>query len=148
MISLYCYFRKIIKGPGTSFQSPALSQKHVRNVCHTAHQYLTKQDLRFKRKKHKCNLHYAAMLMMTSQILKSAGFTKTQKSRYLENETFFLQIKKIINYTSRAPLLQKIVLQRRRTLRCETIFGNYNPFKNDEKCFLFRLKSSLRSQDI
>ena len=39
--------------------------------------------------------------MMTSQILKSAGFTKTQKSRYLENETlFFLQIKKIINYTS------------------------------------------------
>ena len=41
--------------------------------------------------------------MMTSQILKSASFTKTQKSRYLENETlFFLQIKKYINYTSRA----------------------------------------------
>ena len=39
-------------------------------------------------------MHYAAILMMTSQILKSAGFTKTQKSRYLENETlFFLQIK-------------------------------------------------------
>ena len=55
----------------------------------------------FKRNKHKCNLHYAAMLMMTSQILKSAGFTKTQKSRYLENKTFFLQIKKFINYTSR-----------------------------------------------
>ena len=36
-ISLYCCFNKIIKGPGTSFQSPALSQKHVRNVCHTAH---------------------------------------------------------------------------------------------------------------
>ena len=35
--------------------------------------------------------------MMTSQILKSVDFTKTQKSRYLENETFFLQIKKI-NY--------------------------------------------------
>ena len=32
---------------------------------------------------------------MASQILKSAGFTKTQKSRYLENETFFLQIKRI-----------------------------------------------------
>ena len=59
----------------------------------------------FKRNKHKCNLHYAAMLMMTSQILKSAGFTKTQKSQYLENETlFFLQIKKIINYTSSAVL--------------------------------------------
>ena len=32
--------------------------------------------------------------MMTSQILKSAGFTKTQKFRYLENEKLFsLQIK-------------------------------------------------------
>ena len=34
------------------------------------------------------------MLMMTSQILKSADYTKTQRSRYLENETFLLQIKK------------------------------------------------------
>ena len=36
-ISLYCHFIKIIKGPGASFQSPALSQKHVRNICHTPH---------------------------------------------------------------------------------------------------------------
>ena len=43
--------------------------------------------------------------MMTLQILKSAGFTKTQKSQYyLENKTFFLQIKKFINYTSSAAL--------------------------------------------
>ena len=34
---LYCHFNKIIKAPGTSFQPAALSQKHVRNVCHTAH---------------------------------------------------------------------------------------------------------------
>ena len=27
-------------------------------------------------------------------------------------------------------------------------FGNGKPFKNDEKCFLFHLKSSLRSQDL
>ena len=41
--------------------------------------------------------------MMTSHILKSVDFTKTQKSRYLENETLFLlQIKKIINCASRA----------------------------------------------
>ena len=40
--------------------------------------------------------------MMTSQILKSADFTKTQKSKNLENETlFFLQIKNFINYTLR-----------------------------------------------
>ena len=26
----YYHFNKIIKGPGTSFQSPSLSQKHVR----------------------------------------------------------------------------------------------------------------------
>ena len=34
-ILLY-YFNKIIKGPGTSFQSPAMSQEYVRNACHTA----------------------------------------------------------------------------------------------------------------
>ena len=46
--------------------------------------------------------------MMTSQILKFVDFAKTQKSRYLQNETpFFLQIKKIICYTSRATLWQK-----------------------------------------
>ena len=51
------------------------------------------------------------MFMMTSQIWKFVDLTKTQKSRYLENETlFYLQIKKIINCTSRAALLQKIVL--------------------------------------
>ena len=49
--------------------------------------------------------------MITSQILKSVHFTKAQKSRYFDNETlFFLQIKKIVNYTSRAILLQEIVL--------------------------------------
>ena len=48
------------------------------------------------------------MSMMTSQILKFLNFRKTQKSRYLENETLFsLQIKKLINYTSRATLWQK-----------------------------------------
>ena len=52
--------------------------------------------------------------VMTSQILKSEDFTKTQKSRYLKNKTlFFLQIKKFINYTSRAALLQKKVLQQK-----------------------------------
>ena len=55
-------------------------------------------------------MDYAAILMMTSPILKSAGFTKTQKSRSLMNETlFFLQIKKFINYTSSAALWHKIL---------------------------------------
>ena len=48
--------------------------------------------------------------MMKSQILKSLDFTTIQKSIYLENETLtFLQIKKLINYTSRATLQQKII---------------------------------------
>ena len=48
-----------------------------------------------KKAKHNCNFHYAAMSMVTSQILKIMDFTKTQKSRYLENETlFFLYIQK------------------------------------------------------
>ena len=46
--------------------------------------------------------------MMTSQILKFVDFTKTQKFKYLAKETFFLQIKKIINYyTLTATLWQK-----------------------------------------
>ena len=50
--------------------------------------------------------------MMTSQILKCVDFTKTQKSKNLENKTLiFPQIKKFTNCTSRATLLQKIVLQ-------------------------------------
>ena len=52
------------------------------------------------------NFHYVAMLMMTSHILKFVDFAKTQKSRYLVNETLsLLQIKKI-NCTSRATLWQ------------------------------------------
>ena len=48
------------------------------------------------------------MSMMTSHILEFVDLKKTQKSRYLENKTlFFLQIKKFINYTSRATLWQK-----------------------------------------
>ena len=27
---MYCYFNEIIKGPGTNFRSPTLSQKHVK----------------------------------------------------------------------------------------------------------------------
>ena len=61
--------------------------------------------LGFNRNIRECDVHYAVMPMMTSQILKSVDFTKTQKSRYLKNEIlFFLQKKKkkIINYTLRA----------------------------------------------
>ena len=60
---------------------------------------------------------YAAMLMMTSQVLNSVNFTKTQKPRYLENKTlFFLEIRKFINYRPRAILRQKIVLLRMQSI--------------------------------
>ena len=45
--------------------------------------------------------------MMTSHILKSVDFTKTQNSRKLKNKILFLEIKKFINYTSQATLLQR-----------------------------------------
>ena len=42
---------------------------------------------------------------MTSQILRPVNFTKSQKPRYLENETLFsLQIRKFINYTLKPTL--------------------------------------------
>ena len=42
---------------------------------------------------HKCNFRFVARSVMTSQIQKFVDFTKTQKSRQLENKTL-LQIKK------------------------------------------------------
>ena len=63
--------------------------------------------LRIKKNKHKCNFRYVAIPMITSQTLKSVNFTKTQKSRYIENKTFLLQMKKFIYYRSSATLLQK-----------------------------------------
>ena len=52
-------------------------------------------NLRLIRNKHKCNVHYVTMHMMTPQILKSEDFTETQKFRHLENEKLlFIQIKK------------------------------------------------------
>ena len=36
----------------------------------------------------------------------------------------------------------------RHILRSEKIFDNWKPFKNDEKCFLFHLKSSFCAKDI
>ena len=39
---LYFHSNKTIKEPETSSQSLALRQNHVRNICHTAHKYLTK----------------------------------------------------------------------------------------------------------
>ena len=50
------------------------------------------------------------MFMMTSQVLKFTDSWKTQKSKYLQNETqFFLLVKKFINCSLRAILWQKIV---------------------------------------
>ena len=81
-LSLYHQFTKIIKGSGTSFQSPVLSEKHVKNVCRTAHQYLVIfhfNSVGFKRYKQKFNFQYVAISMMTSMILKSVDFITITK---------------------------------------------------------------------
>ena len=70
------------------------------------------------------------MSMVTSYISKFVDFTKTQKSRYIENETFFLQTKIFITYTSRATLWQK------------NAFVSGVPFKGIEK------RAKLKKIDI
>ena len=103
-ILLYCHFNKIIKEPGTSFQLQHLA-KNMLEMFIIQHTSIWPNFILigFKTNKHKCNLQ----LMMTSQILKSAGFTETQKSRYLENETFFFfQIKNSL-ITPQALLYEK-----------------------------------------
>ena len=58
----------------------------------------------FKRNKQKCNFQYAAMSMLWWRHKTwNMGISQKQKSRYIENQTlFFLQIRKLINNTSRA----------------------------------------------
>ena len=54
------------------------------------------------------------MPMMTSQVLKFVDFTKTKKSKYLQNETlFFLQIKETLIAHQGLLYGKKTVLQRR-----------------------------------
>ena len=127
-ILLYFHFNKIIKGPRTSFQSPALTQNHFRNASHTGHQYFTKfpfdSTQESKRNKRKCKFHYVAMPMMTSQISKSMSFTEAQTSRYLENETLlFIQIKKNIHLVTHHGMA-KTVLQQRQPLKLLKLYSD------------------------
>ena len=98
-ISLYCHFNKTIREHGTSFQSAALSQKHVRNVCHTANE---------RKCKCKCNFHYVAMLTMTSHILKSVDSLKT-KNLDISRTNYFSFKQKIHELQVKGYLITKIV---------------------------------------
>ena len=69
------------------------------------------------------NLHYVAMLMMTSQILKYIDFTKTHKSRYLENETFSLQIKKSLRFVAFNIAVQNLLVRQANSNRCDAWGG-------------------------
>ena len=102
-IQLYCHFNEIIKGSGTSFKSPALKENMLQMFCHTAQYYLTKFHFDSTEDSKEVNIsvafNYIAMSIVTSQILKSVDFTRTQKPRYLQNEaSYFLQIKKLITH--------------------------------------------------
>ena len=75
--------------------------------------------------------------MMTSQTLKSVDFTKTQKSRYLENETFSCQIKKFINHKS--------YFMARNSFVTEVTFKNFKSIESSSQFqfIVFKPKSSL-----
>ena len=113
-IWLYYHFKKIIKGSGTSFQSPALSQKHVRNICHTAHQYQTKFHFDSTQDSKEITISVTfiniATPMMTSQILKYVNFTnKNAKIKISQerNMIFFFQIKKSLITHQGLPYYEK-----------------------------------------
>ena len=78
-----------------------------------------------------------------------AGFGELRFLKWREvtnSNSWFLAILK--GFLEGTPLFKIIFLSQRRTLRSETIFGNWKPFKNNDKCFLFHLKSSFCSPDI
>ena len=90
-----------------------MCQKYVRNV--------TKFILIvFRIQKNKCNFHYVAMPMMTSQIFKSVNFTKTQKSRHFKDKTFFLQ--KIKN-KKKTLIVHQGLLYAKKRFEAEVIFS-------------------------
>ena len=99
-ISLYCHFNKIIKEPGISFQFPVQSKKHVRNVCLTAYQYLTKFLFQSAQDSTEISINgnfTTSNAYDDTTDFKTVDFTKARKSRcFLENKIlFFLQIKKV-----------------------------------------------------
>ena len=101
-ISLYSHFNKIIKGPGTTFQSPAFSQKHVRTVFYTAYQYLTKFYFDSTQDSKEISISSTSISNVYDdvtdfEICEFHKNTKIQISR--KRELFFLQMKKFINYT-------------------------------------------------
>ena len=87
--SLYCHLDKVINGPDASFQSLALGRKHVTNVCHTSHYYLAKFHFSSTEDSKETKISVNFHAIMTSHILKFADFAKTQKCKYLGNNTIF-----------------------------------------------------------
>ena len=93
----------------------------------------------FKRNKPKCNFHYEANACDDVTDLKPMDFTKTQKFRYLKIGTLtFLQMKKIINCTTRATLLKKNssavdVTFNNKKIPCITPLYHYDKFVCDFK---------------
>ena len=72
---------------------------------------------------------------MRSQIVEFIDFTKSQKSRYLEDEIlFFLQIKKFFNYSSKVTLWQKTLLCRGGNLSLVPIIRD-KPYQNSFALF-------------
>ena len=91
-ILLYCHFNKIIKGAGNSFQYPVLSQKHVRNVCHTVTHF---HKFHFKRTLNSKEISISVTFIKSNVYDDVTYFEicrfhkKTQKSSCPENETLF-----------------------------------------------------------
>ena len=100
-ILLYCYFNKIIK---ETLQYSAKNMWEMFVIQHTGiWPNFILLGLRVPNfcligLKLKCNLHYAPILVMTPQILKSAGFTKTKISISRERNITFSSNKKILSH--------------------------------------------------
>ena len=103
----YFHFNKITIRAGTDFQSPELSQRYVRNVCHTAHQYLTKSHFDTQEKKHKCNFHCNAYDDVIDSEM--CAFNKNKKMQIFQEQNIFSSTKNS-NYTLRAVFSQKVAL--------------------------------------
>ena len=119
-------------------------KKPFRRLLQHKHEFglLTHHDLLFFQKR--CHTHFPAKYFLdliyrlgtrASSIFQTLSQTPTTPWNTCDGAFF----SKIVNSL------------KSRTLTFQKFFFNFlqwKPFKNDEKCFLFHLKSSFRSQDI
>ena len=98
-----------------------------------------------------------AFLVVTSRPTTADAYLEPVQTSVIERFGKIVHVSQILIIFVKSSIIQRsgyasgkntLKVSKRRNVRSETIFGNCKSFKNDQKYFLFLLKTSLCSQDI